>query len=267
MKTISARLIFSAACSRGFLESDSRDKAARFIRSMQNPDGGFRGRGSRSDLYYTVFAVAGLKALSQPIPALKVWKYIRSFGCGEQLDLVHLVCLIRLRTAFPMLKRTRRKLLAVLEAHSAESAYDLFIKLMAEDYLAAASFPEAPVGIRAGDPTTNLAAALLVNRKQDQTVIDALLARAVESGGFIATDTLTLPDLLSTATALFALVNAGVNLDAIQRPCFAYIESLWRDSGGFVGHSADGFEDVEYTFYALLATGCLVQSLSDDYGH
>lgn len=267
-KTLTERLIQSAACSRQFLDAGSRGDIARFVLAQQNPDGGFRGRGSDSDLYYTVFAVASLKALGHPIPAGKIWKYTRSFGLGDGLDLVHLVCLIRLKVSFPMFGSTKRKLFKRLEKHSIESTYGLFLKLLAEDYLKTADFPDEQVQVPPSDPTTNLAAAVLVNRQKDAATTNALLARAAESGGFKPSDQIDVPDLLSTATALFALTSVGAALgEDLQVSCFKFIESLWRDSGGFAGHVADEFEDVEYTFYALLATGCLIQSMAKDYGN
>ncbi len=42
-----------------------REKHARFLRSLQQPDGGFRGREGDSDLYYTSFAVRGLAMLDE----------------------------------------------------------------------------------------------------------------------------------------------------------------------------------------------------------
>lgn len=267
MKSITDRLIQSAACARRFLDGVSRDRIGSFILSHQNPDGGFRGRGPGSDLYYTVFAVAGLKALGDPIPVFKVWKYVRSFGMGDDLDLVHLVCLIRLKTAFRMFIITRRRLFRRLEKHRAESTYGLFLKLLADDGTAASGLPEEQLGVPPGGPTTNLAASVLINRQTDEGTIKALLDRAVESGGFAPTEQAIIPDLLSTATALFALTSAGIALDDIHKPCFRYVESLWRDSGGFAGHVDDAFEDVEYTFYALLALGCLIQSMAKDYGN
>lgn len=262
MKTISERLLQSAACSRRFLEGDSLNKISRFILSRQNPDGGFRGRGAESDLYYTVFAVAGLKVINYPIPVFKLWRYIHSFGMGRKLDLVHLVCLFRLRSAFPMLGITRRRFLKQLEKHRGQSTYGLFLKLLAEEGLAEGD--SAPIAPDA--PTTQLAAAMLVNHQNDKASVDAVMGRFVASGGFAPADRIAVPDLLSTATALFALVDAGANLDAIQQPCFKYSESLWRDSGGFAGHAADEFEDVEYTFYALLTIGSLIQSMDKNHG-
>ena len=262
MKSLPDRLLQAAASSRRFLEGDSHNKISNFILSRQNPDGGFRGRGAESDLYYTLFAVAGLKAIDYPVPVFKVWKYVRSFGMGNGLDLVHLVCLIQLRTAFPIWGITRRRLYKRLEKHRDESAYGLFLKLLAGDV------PELndPVHVSLDAPTTQLAAAVLVNRQNDKATEEALLGRFVESGGFAPSDKIAMPDLLSTATALFALTSIGTNLDAIQKPCFKYAESLWRDGGGFAGHIADEFEDVEYTFYALLTIGCLIQSLASSYG-
>ena len=263
MESIPDRLLQAAACSRRFLEEDSRDKMADFILARQSPDGGFRGRGAESDLYYTVFAVASLKALGNPVPIFKVWKYVRSFGMGDGLDLVHLTCLVQLRTAFPILGITRSRLYKRLEKHRAESAYDHFLKLLAGD----APGQGDPVSVPLDAPTTQLAAAVLVNRRKDKAIEEALLGRVVESGGFAPTDKIAVPDLLSTATALFALVSMGTNLDSIQQPCLKYAESLWRDSGGFSGHVADEFEDVEYTFYALLTIGCLIQSMASNYGN
>ena len=266
MQSFTDRLIQSAAASRAFLDRNSRLKVTDFVLSRQNPDGGFRGRGSDSDLYYTVFAAASLKALGHPVPAFRIWKYCRSFGLGEELDLAHLVCLIRLRMAFPMRRRTRRRLSEQLQKHSAASAYGLFLKLLAGDDPGAADAAHEERAVSPGDPTTTLAASLVVHRQNEDETAGILLTRAAVSGGFKPTDQIEVPDLLSTATALFALTTAGIALDEIQVPCFQFVESLWRDSGGFAGHCDDAFEDAEYTFYALLAIGCLIRSMAKDYG-
>ena len=259
MESVADRLTRTALCARRFLEKKSRDQVARFILSRQNPDGGFRGKSAESDLYYTVFAAAGLKALGAPVPALRLWKYVRRFGTGEDLDLVHLFCLIRLRTAFPMLGKTRRHFFQTLEDCRANSAYDLFLKQLAGDCLGIARLPVAPRPISLADPTPSLAAAVIINRPADQTAAEALLRRVGRNGGFAATEHLPAADLLSTATALFALRTLNTDFDSIRRPCLEFVESLWRDSGGFAGHVTDEFEDVEYTFYALLSIGCLMQ--------
>ena len=99
----------------------------------------------------------------------------------------------------------------------------------------------------------------MISPQQNQIAEKALFERICSGGGFAATEQLGKADLLSTATALFALWSLRADLDLIRRPCLDYVESLWRDSGGFAGHIADEIEDVEYTFYALLSIGCLMQ--------
>lgn len=82
---------------------ESSDLVATFLRSQQQPDGGFRNRDGVSDLYYTVFALDGLIALQlAPSPgeggggfADTTHRYLLSFGDGEGLDFVHLACLAR----------------------------------------------------------------------------------------------------------------------------------------------------------------------------
>jgi prenyltransferase beta subunit len=74
---------------------DSASAAAEYLRSHQNPDGGFRDRAGTSDLYYTVFGIEGLVALGGAFDRAAARQYLRSFGGGETLDFIHLACLIR----------------------------------------------------------------------------------------------------------------------------------------------------------------------------
>jgi hypothetical protein len=66
-----------------------------FVRAQQNPDGGFKDRTGRSDLYYTVFGLDALTALQVETPRELARQFLRQFGGGEGLDLVHLCCLAR----------------------------------------------------------------------------------------------------------------------------------------------------------------------------
>jgi hypothetical protein len=70
-------------------------RVAAFLRGRMNLNGGFRGRASASDLYYTVFGLAGLAALGAPAAARPVRQYLETFGDGESLDFLHLACLAR----------------------------------------------------------------------------------------------------------------------------------------------------------------------------
>lgn len=78
------------------LLGESAALVASFLRGGLNPDGGFVDRGGRSDLYYSVFALEGLLALREDLPAASR-AFVEGFGDGEGLDFVHLACLARCR--------------------------------------------------------------------------------------------------------------------------------------------------------------------------
>jgi prenyltransferase beta subunit len=90
---------------------EATELVARFLRSQQNPDGGFKDRKGQSDLYYTVFGLDALAALQQPLEAGPVRAYIESFGEGTGLDFVHLCALARswvaLERPFPNSRESR----------------------------------------------------------------------------------------------------------------------------------------------------------------
>lgn len=89
------------------LLGDSTALARRFLSNQQNPDGGFKDRSGKSDLYYTVFGVDALMALEAPDPAARpvsasaesclrgVEAFAAALGDGAGLDFVHLCCLAR----------------------------------------------------------------------------------------------------------------------------------------------------------------------------
>ena len=84
------------------LLGDSAELVRNFLLHQQNPDGGFKDRSGRSDLYYTVFAIDALSALEVQGAADADWlaktgKYVAALGDGTDLDFVHLCCLARAR--------------------------------------------------------------------------------------------------------------------------------------------------------------------------
>ncbi len=114
---------------------------------------------------------------------------------------------------------------------------------------------------RAGGPsaTTNATvAALAVQGQLAGYTINADMACLQQmqdtSGGFRATTESPVPDLLSTATALFILKCYGVVPRYVTDD---FIDAHWLDSGGFAATLLDDMSDVEYTFYGLLALGTL----------
>ena len=276
------------------LLGESAKNVEAFLRSQITDDGGFRGRAEESDLYYTVFGAEGLRALRVDLPEASLAVYLRSFGDGSSLDMVHAACLARAWAALPSERRAEAPaatLAARITAHrSADggyapapgsptgTAYAMFLAVGALQDLGRALPPADELrpplaSMRAKDggyanqagapsgqtPATAAAAALLrhFGDVPDGDLAAWLLARAHPEGGFFATPTAPLPDLLSTATALHALAGLHADIGAIREPCLDFVDTLWSSRGGFLGHWADDVVDCEYTYYGLLALGHL----------
>lgn len=252
-------------------------------------------RDGKADLYYTIFALAGMQALDVEIPTPRVEDYLISHGSGEDLDFVHLSALARCWAAIgtrSIPDATASRILARIESFRKPdggyegddkltygTAYGAFVALGAYEDLGSkppdilkliqslkrleskdgawSNVPNAPIG---ATNATGGAVTLIqhLGFPINQSVGDWLLAQAHEQGGFLAVPKAPMPDLLSTATALHALTAMDRRLpSAIHEKCLDFIDTLWSAKGGFHGHWADEHLDAEYTFYGLLALGHL----------
>ncbi|MEX0725706.1 MAG: prenyltransferase/squalene oxidase repeat-containing protein [Planctomycetaceae bacterium] len=266
-----------------------------FFHSQQQEDGGFPDRTGRSDLYYTVFGIEGLIALQQPVPTQKIYDYVRTFGGGADLDLVHVSCLARCWSALPIALQQecpREAMLARLKTHRTpdggfESALDqpagsIYASFMAVgayqdlrepipeaerllDFIESLRDPDAGFKTSLALPTSVVpvtAGAVTLWRHLDQRPIDPAIGAWILScfdpqGGFRPAPSAPLPDLLSTATALHALSSLKIEIGRAGELCLDFIDTLWTNTGGFYGHWDDSHVDCEYTYYALLALGHL----------
>jgi hypothetical protein len=276
------------------LLQSSTDLVGGFFRERYDPGGGFVNRAGLPDLYYTVFGLEGMAAIRAPIEPDRTRRFLTAFGDGAALDFVHLSCLARCWANLPegvppddvrgrMLDRVATFRAAdggfATDPGEAEgSAYGAFVALGAYQDLrepvpdadalmrqlltlvsadgALNNFPGAPVGL-----TTATAAGAAALRQfgvpVPPTFAPWLLAQAHPQGGFKALPGSPLPDLLSTATAIHALVGLHADLSVHKEPTLDFIDSLWTNRGGFYGHWEDDILDCEYTYYGLLALGHL----------
>ena len=278
----------AARAQRPLAESGSADAVVGFVTEQLCDDGGFAGRAPGGDLYYTLFALAALEALGADVPA-ETPRFLKRFGPGDTLDLVHLSALARCWTHVPggpgegparggMLAR-----LAELRCGGGgfshvphaptPTAYGCFLALGAmqdlhvgvDDFAPCivrmrsadggyANMPDMPVG---STPAT--AAAVVTLRQLDVPVdhrVAPWLLSQCRGGGFVAAAAAPMPDLLSTATALHALAMLDAPLDDIRESCLDFVDSLWTGSA-FTANLADPRPDCEYTYYGLLALGHL----------
>ena len=276
---------------------DAAELVRTFLRAQLLPTGAARDRGGKPDLYYTIFALAGLDALQDSAmgeSAANLRGYLESFGDGDHLDFIHLGAFARCWSTMRALGPERAQAIAQkLERYRTgdggyhESigavhghAYGCFVALGAYQDLGIAlpdplqmvqclKFLETPDGawgnlrgMREGTVPATAAAVTLLHQcglPIHESVGTWLQQQQHESGGgWIAVPGAPLPDLLSTATALHALSCLDVTLPtAAKERALDFIDSLWNATGGFHGHWADDDLDAEYTFYGLLALGHL----------
>ena len=277
------------------LLGDSTDLVRDFFSRQITPEGGAGDRSGRPDLYYTIFALAGMQALDVPLPMERVESFLRSHAAGETLDFVHLSALARCWASIGLARMPAgldRALLARIEefrkpdggyegdrrlAHG--TAYGAFVALGAYQDLghmppdglnliralkrlesadgAWSNFPGAKIGAL----NATAGAVTLIRHlgfPVNHAVGDWVLAQAHPQGGFRAVPGAPLPDLLSTATALHALAALDRRVPStLHERCMDFMDSLWTAEGGFHGHWADDHVDAEYTYYGLLALGHL----------
>lgn len=277
------------------LLGDSADLVREFFRRQISSAGAGLDRSGRPDLYYTIFALAGLQALGTEVPRAEVESFLHTHGDGANLDFIHLSALSRCWAVVGKQRMPRgldRLLLERVEsfrkpdggyegdaklAHG--TAYGAFVALGAYEDLghtpphplkliqslkrletpdgAWSNFP----GARFGATNATAGAVTLIRHlgfPVNDRVGDWLLAQAHPQGGFLAVPGAPMPDLLSTATTLHSLAAMDRRISSeIHERCLDFLDSLWDARGGFHGHWADDHLDAEYTFYALLALGHL----------
>ncbi len=292
--TIRLEMIQTAKFGAASLNPTIANQIINFVSSLHNPDGGYRGRSTASDLYYTVFAMKILLSFNAELPVDKIEAYLNSISAGQPLDLVHLSCLARCWANLPDKKPSFEKRASIIEqikscwigptgfanrpGEKKSSIYSTFMALSAYqdleeampdqeaiiDWLFSNEAAEEGFAFKtdANGLTPITSGAVILLKHLSVAVPDEtrqwLLNRHNPDGGFYAASLLPLPDLLSTATALHALKALNVSLDEIREPCLNFVNSLWRKHG-FCGMTVDETVDCEYTFYGLLALGNLLE--------
>lgn len=274
------------------LDNQGREEVLQFTLTQQNPDGGFRDRGGRSDLYYSLFGMmilrgAGRKKMEdgkqetegKTVGGLMEGALVKlkQFTEGQKTSrvpgFIERCCLVLLQKELKVNRFSRLQSLLSLglsfmnERHSINLSYRSFVlfltleavfpfpfifKLLSKRMLERTEVDEH-------SPCSEIAAKVFLLKMLNQDGLEEqqlLSSLALESGGFKAFTHLRNADMLSTAVALFTLTHAGHDVRLLLPSCLDFIEQNYAE-GAFLSGDGDSTADVEYTFYGLLALGVL----------
>lgn len=270
------------------LTQNTRSNLSAFVLSQQTECGAFVGKGGKEDLYYTAFGWLVAYMLGIRLDADKMREYLNDFD-AERLDLIHYISWMKCKMlqrlvsegmvgmflnvwsvnnirpldsfrVFPQGDRhspyTQFLWLSLLEDNNSRLIGKKQTLIDLQDYkVEGGGYANLKDSETASANAT--AAALMIKAQlavYDHVEAVALRDMQEENGGFKAESLAPIPDLLSTATSLFALKNYGIKpkyepLDFIEAHCC--------ENGGFLATLFDEQSDVEYVFYGLLALGSL----------
>ena len=239
-----------------------------YVSNSQASSGGFKDRAGNADLYYTVFGWFTADALGMKEECQKVGPYVSGEISRKNPEGVYLHCAAVLSSVTGMAREFKQSMGARLrksEGMNEQMLYGAFLSLLSHYYLgdfrSIYRIRRRLTSLSMNDslPCPVTAASLVLARsfrKPVDGIVDRLMSFYDGNGGFRATRSTPLHDLLSTAVSLYALSFCGYDLREIKPDSLDFTDSLFRD-GGFSGHPLDPDPDIEYTFYGLLALGSL----------
>lgn len=252
------------------LDQNAVNSLKEFVKGKQTQSGGFADKAGNADLYYTLFGYYLSEALelSDMKPSIK--KYLETEVTGKNPEGVHLHCaaILAARTGADkslthiLTEKVHDNLKTQFEK---QAVYSAFLSLLSCYYIKdfkSLYLLRKQLDSLAGKHslTCPVVAAFLVLqssfRKPVKELTGKLLQFYDDNGGFKATLAVPVPDLLSTAVALYALNYTGFDLSLIKPESLDYVDSMFTE-GGFMGNVLDPDPDIEYTFYGLLALGSL----------
>ena len=212
---------------------------ARYVESQRVEGEAFKDRGGKADLYYTLFGWMLVYALGIPSDRQQRKAFLDGVNI-QRLDDLH---------------QTVYKLCSLLDKLLSLPKYtpDAVLRIFANDE-ALNQFFTAYQRHGSGGGTNAKAARLANATTATADLTEPLLAMQDETGGFRAHAGAPFPDLLSTSVAVFALHLHHIAPLYDVKP---FIEAHWQDDGCFAASLLDGFGDVEYEFYGLLALGSI----------
>ena len=260
------------------LDPDIQTEIRQFTDRQQHSSGAFTDRAGNPDCYYSLFGFWLASALNMKSALTRLLDFVLAKEMDVDKKVVDRFALMLIRHSLSPAKNDSSNLFRMLlkKEYRLNFSYQLFLFLLVFDArygrkgwfyflvrLVLRWYQPA-----AGVPCSILAALTvarhevgLKTEKQQQQLLNFLDGNK----GFKSFAHMASGDLLSTGVALYALQQTGYDLRLIAPACFDFVQRQYAD-GAFLSGDGDETRDLEYTFYGLLALGCLAGSKDGEYG-
>ncbi len=227
---LSIQLIRTLQRGRQILSDEAFSEMRAYVWSQRTNEVEFRNRGGQPDLYYTFFGWMLCMVLNLRTDAQKRKAVLDAIE-PSTLDNLH-------QTVYALCQQLHRTMKYGM------MAWRPSVERMLQQFLT--SYQQQ------GSRTSLNANAITLTRYYNLVEANQILALQQPTGGFLAHAEAPIPDMLSTAVALFVLSIHRVEPDYNPTP---FLYSHWLPDGGFAPTLFDSQSDVEYVFYGLLAIG------------
>lgn len=259
-----------------------------YILSKMEDSSAFMGKVPGDDLYYTAFGWILCSCFGIRLRRTKMDSYLGTID-PDTLDLIHYAAFVKcsmiskmgdgkitslLRAALSKIPARQGDSFSSYPGDDKDSPYSLFMQLNISQDCFGSVFNSSEVlsslerymtgentfgGVEGGDvPSVQSTCCALVLKgylegfREERA--EGLRSMQTPSGGFKASPEAPVPDLLSTAVALFTLFLYGLKP---KFGAFDFIDAHLLDDGSFAPTILDQEGDIEYLFYGLLALGSI----------
>lgn len=235
------RLIKTLKRGAKMLCEEERELVRSYVRSQMTEDDCFINRGGRKDIYYTMFGWMLSYVLDIKTEDRKRKAYLDSIDV-ESLDELHKSVYGQCVLLDELL--SKGLVIAAISNWNKRNHIEEFFKNFVKHTVGRSLNGEA-AKMMVEEQTSS-------HQTEMEEAIRFILSLQDETGGFMANEGAAMPDLLSTAVALFTLRSKGIRSRYEARD---FVEVHINDDGSFRSNVIDDTGDVEYVFYGLLAIG------------
>ncbi|HKJ42080.1 MAG TPA: hypothetical protein VKA27_08285 [Sunxiuqinia sp.] len=253
------------------LDENAQKEIQLFITSQQHESGAFTDRAGNPDYYYSLFGFWLASAFNMPLVLEKLKQFTAERQYEKPSKIVDRFAMLLIHKGLNEKQRIKPKLFWRLSRSSSpvNFSYQLFLILLAADAVHAQKWWfrfGARIVLRlykiSDEVPCSIVSAMLIGRAvtsmRTTQLQHKLLQFFDEKVGFKCFQEMPHSDLLSTGVSLFALTKSDYDLRLVAPVCYRLIEQNYAN-GAFLSGDGDLSQDLEYTFYGLLALGCLAR--------